>query len=315
MFEHVIVIFYNFAVFCGICNLSLTGLLIYKQRKKALERLFAFLLAFFVYGFLNMLIYYDLHVLMGSSIMPYYAMIITVFYTLMNFLWVDFLIEAAGMKGKNTRRCLYIICGVCIILWVMDSLIFMDGKLNVINKAGNEITTLVECAVVIVMAAFCARIICKNRMHFYHIIETLLVMAFFIYITVKDIRISFFNYNIENYSLSSWSFCAFFSFLTNVMTLIYLVGIFKRFIQEAHHDKEEINYVEMTLEELKERYGISAREQDVLILIYRGKNNAEIAEELFISANTVKKHINSIFRKLQVTSRAEVISKIRLKNF
>ncbi|MBY8878934.1 response regulator [Actinacidiphila acidipaludis] len=43
--------------------------------------------------------------------------------------------------------------------------------------------------------------------------------------------------------------------------------------------------------------GLTRREAEILTLIARGRNNAEIAGELFLSANTVKTHINRIFAK------------------
>jgi non-specific serine/threonine protein kinase len=48
----------------------------------------------------------------------------------------------------------------------------------------------------------------------------------------------------------------------------------------------------------------SAREVEVLGLVARGLTNAQIARELFISPNTVNRHLNSIYRKLGVGSRA-----------
>ena len=49
---------------------------------------------------------------------------------------------------------------------------------------------------------------------------------------------------------------------------------------------------------------LSAREVDVLKLVAQGLTNAHIAQQLFISPNTVNRHLNSIYRKLEVTSRA-----------
>jgi predicted ATPase/DNA-binding CsgD family transcriptional regulator len=49
---------------------------------------------------------------------------------------------------------------------------------------------------------------------------------------------------------------------------------------------------------------LSAREVEVLRLVAQGLTNARIAQELFISPNTVNRHLNSIYRKLGVSSRA-----------
>lgn len=48
---------------------------------------------------------------------------------------------------------------------------------------------------------------------------------------------------------------------------------------------------------------LSSRELEVLTLIGRGRSNDEIARALFISPHTVKNHVSSIYRKLNVRDR------------
>lgn len=55
--------------------------------------------------------------------------------------------------------------------------------------------------------------------------------------------------------------------------------------------------------------GLSGREIEVLGCLARGKKTAQIAEELFISHNTVKTHVRHILKKLQASNRAEAVSK------
>ncbi|HEX3610679.1 MAG TPA: response regulator transcription factor [Sporichthyaceae bacterium] len=52
---------------------------------------------------------------------------------------------------------------------------------------------------------------------------------------------------------------------------------------------------------------LTDRELEVLRLVARGRNNREIAADLFISENTVKNHIRNILEKLQLHSRMEAV--------
>lgn len=58
---------------------------------------------------------------------------------------------------------------------------------------------------------------------------------------------------------------------------------------------------------------LSAREKEVLIRMLEDKKRKEIAEELCITENTVKKHVSSIFSKLEVANRNELFAKVAQK--
>lgn len=52
---------------------------------------------------------------------------------------------------------------------------------------------------------------------------------------------------------------------------------------------------------------VTAQEKNVILKLIEGKSNKQISEELFISLNTVKTHLKSIFLKLEVNSRTEAM--------
>ncbi|MDH4220784.1 MAG: helix-turn-helix transcriptional regulator [Candidatus Aminicenantes bacterium] len=64
----------------------------------------------------------------------------------------------------------------------------------------------------------------------------------------------------------------------------------------------------MNLNEIYDRHGISQRERDIAGLLMQGKSNKEIADSLYIAPNTVKNHIHSLFQKLQVRSRFQLMN-------
>lgn len=56
---------------------------------------------------------------------------------------------------------------------------------------------------------------------------------------------------------------------------------------------------------------LSQREFEVIQAIYAGKNNQDICGELFISLNTLKRHINNAYMKLGVPNRSAAIALLR----
>lgn len=70
----------------------------------------------------------------------------------------------------------------------------------------------------------------------------------------------------------------------------------------------------VSLEELPERlsrFSISEREYEVLQLIAAGHSNQEIADQLYISLNTVKSHSSNLFSKLDVRRRTQAVQKAK----
>lgn len=56
---------------------------------------------------------------------------------------------------------------------------------------------------------------------------------------------------------------------------------------------------------------LSSRELDVLRLIFDGRTNQQMADDLFVSVNTVKTHLSRLFKKLNASSRTEAIARTR----
>ena len=56
---------------------------------------------------------------------------------------------------------------------------------------------------------------------------------------------------------------------------------------------------------------LSKREREVMKLLLEGKKRKEIAEELFVTESTIKKHSASIYKKLEVENRKELLEKVK----
>ena len=53
--------------------------------------------------------------------------------------------------------------------------------------------------------------------------------------------------------------------------------------------------------------GLSDRESEILALITQGKSNADVASITFLSPNTIKSYVRTIYRKIGVTSRTQAV--------
>ena len=74
----------------------------------------------------------------------------------------------------------------------------------------------------------------------------------------------------------------------------------------GHNDIDE----EELWQRLSKKHQLTQREIEIARLVYLGQSNPDIGRELFIAEDTVKKHLNHIFRKTKTKNRYELLSSI-----
>ena len=100
----------------------------------------------------------------------------------------------------------------------------------------------------------------------------------------------------------------FFSFLgTHLLFNLFPFFWIKQYLQK-YWSVSPLIMDKVNLDRIYDKYGISQRERDIAELLMQGKSNKEIADSLYIAPNTVKNHIHSLFQKLQVRSRFQLMN-------
>ncbi len=69
--------------------------------------------------------------------------------------------------------------------------------------------------------------------------------------------------------------------------------------------------VDQVFEAFLAKYGITDREREIILKVVQGKSNADIARELVVSIATVKTHLHNIYTKIGVTSRYNLLARVR----
>ncbi len=72
----------------------------------------------------------------------------------------------------------------------------------------------------------------------------------------------------------------------------------------------QINFLEKPVQELE---GLTVREREMIELVIQGYTNRYISQHLCVSEGTVKKTLHNAYAKLQISSRIELISRVKTK--
>ena len=89
--------------------------------------------------------------------------------------------------------------------------------------------------------------------------------------------------------------------------------VLKPAAQDEAHEFEQ-NRLAVKCHELAHQAGLTAREEDILLLVAQGMTLGQISRELYIGSNTVKTHMKHLYQKLDVHSRDEVFALLGVKS-
>lgn len=200
--------------------------------------------------------------------------------------------------------------GYCDLYYREVSLTFVNGMAKLVKVYGplHNLYYIYLFAYIIIMNSVIVYSVKKKKVSSYkHAGLLMVVVCFNICIWLIE---QFINWDFEFLSIS---------YIGSELLLLLLYGMIQEY--EGYREAESLR-VEvapeakrmLTVEDLKEYWPelckLSSREMDVLQKMVEDKKRKEIADELCITENTVKKHISSIFAKLNITNRNELFEGI-----
>jgi DNA-binding NarL/FixJ family response regulator len=85
------------------------------------------------------------------------------------------------------------------------------------------------------------------------------------------------------------------------------IALFNHEMLAEENKKTKINLQQSALE----KYQITSREEEIILLVSNGFRHREISKQLFISEATVKKHLSNIYQKVGVQSSIDALNKLQ----
>lgn len=337
MFRHLMVFIYIFATFLGMAGLSLFWLI---SRQKRLDNAaqhislqkFAFIT--FLMGLFTFSIYYREYIAFIQTSIAALKLLDYLLWVSFIYFWINYLSTLFYDSLLNKLTILVkSLSVVYIILWFYATFVVMDNTFNMSIK--NDRILLIAMDIVYGLSAMVVTFlfVIKGRtrinssLTFGYVFLISVLLAFYsLWGSYRYFEIYSGVYSPIMWVHNPFNATAILLFFTNFFTLVYLyhtdfADSYVRIKEPAAEDtiiepiptevKTEVKTPTVSFEEnlnaIAAAHNLTLREKEIILLVYKGYNNAEIAEELFISQNTVKHHVYNIFKKMNVKNRVELI--------
>ncbi len=309
--------FYNFLyiaviILSGI-TFSLTLILSAREKDEKHRALYLFTGAVFVFMIIDFIVYYYLDGSASGSIVFAMVTVSDIMFCAVVTAWVYLLVAQSDMQQKIPMKLVILISVVYAISSQILSITlgrFDSFMLHVQSGAGKVVLQILNISydlTIIAIGIICMAALFKR---FQRNIGRAVTLA------LSAILIGYMLWIIY------WDYSVWFELEDNLMSiyamdpLILIAAVFSCALIYYFYKKDPLRLGEKQIASvdaiaaISEKYGLSQRERDVIELLNSGLSNPQIAEKLFISENTVKRHINSIFKKTGTANRHEVLFKI-----
>ena len=110
----------------------------------------------------------------------------------------------------------------------------------------------------------------------------------------------------NNKQISGWKFGAD-DYIVKPFILPNLLARIEALLRRSEWNREEKSVSALPFVKGEKISPLTQREKEILTLVSKGETNSQIAQKLFVREVTVKTHLNSIYRKLNVDNRVQAV--------
>lgn len=284
-----------------------------KVKDKSQQGLEIFFISMFIYIVSDFIAYYFMNVPVSSGAVFALITVSDIMAILTVCTWQYLLLVMADEKKKSAYTGMLIFSGVYAVFSQGISIAFgyyNNGSIEMTSEAARdltEISSIIYGIFFMAMGIYCFVKITHKEKNMKRTVDIIFAITFLLYM----VWIQYWDFTVWFNSRRSLAD----HYGVDLVLLIYVIlsVVFCLYFMKQNplkSDRTELS-IEEAIERTAKTYMLSNREAEVLALVFEGKSNMDIADELFISENTVKRHVNSIFKKTGSKNRHELIFSMR----
>lgn len=282
----------------------LCGILYLKARDAQIARFLHVLCPFFILTLVYFLRYYfhpDRGYSFSLSSVSFYLVVFVCILLVLCIRGILRYVASLLAEGPTLRKKAFTIINYCVAVLLLLCLFFLfSWYRNVWTDALLAALTdlfLLTTALLVVPTVVASFYLPTFKGKPYYRLLSEIMIAFYPLILFVPIDLFFLSHSPFKLSFLSYS----------LFILFVYLYISRHYI---HRYEPEKNKFATLLPSFAEKNDISKRELDVITLMVEGKSNGDIAHSLFISTNTVKTHVRNIYRKINISTRGQLLFRV-----
>ena len=301
------------AFFSGISCITLVVFFSRREKRDVFLKTVCFLTATFAYLTVNFLQFYKEFFFMSPKMSVLLMLLLDVSMSALVFSWI--LLGRAIIYPESTFRKPGVVVSLSVVYvlgWLLVYLHFTDADYYISTSFGKNLSAFLDllffCGILSyilfnLIKQIKSEFLYINKIYLAAISAMLLIYMGWFYI--NDLTLIYVSYGAEIWDIYPYDPVILFYVLMNIATMVYY---YKRNGALSLGEKSD---GEIQMGEAAVKYDLTKREAEIIYLVYMGLSNPEISERLYISTFTVKRHLQNIFKKMNIKHRSELIHLIK----
>ena len=323
--KHLEILFYIVAYFSGISCMTMVVFFSKREKREVFFKAMIFLAASFAYLTVNFLQFYKEFFFMSPKMNVLLMLLLDSSMAALAYLWIRFSREIISPSNIFNKPAIIVSFGlVYVVGWLMIYLFFTDADYYITALFAKRLAVALDsffcCGILIYITSGLAKLwkstVSYHNKMYVTVVGGLLVL-YLGWFFINDITLIYFTYGAELWDVYLYDPVILFYVLLNIATMTFYYKRNESFdlnekpaeISQSHIGNEP--FQQILISEAAKKYELTKREEEIISLVYWGLSNPEISERLFISTATVKRHMQNIFRKMNIKHRSELIHIIK----